>query len=97
MTRKILCLSCGTLKPMHPEDVLMGWHRRRVEIVSRMSVACDTCGSPCHDGAKCMCETMWRGEDEPEYWEAQYGDINYFKLVVGIVRDQAHGLSSEGN
>lgn len=32
MSRKILCEKCGVLKPMHPEDVLMGFKRRRVQI-----------------------------------------------------------------
>ncbi len=32
MSRKILCEQCGVLTPMHPEDVLNGFQRRRVEI-----------------------------------------------------------------
>lgn len=32
MSRKIVCEKCGVLKPMHPEDVAMGFHQRRVVI-----------------------------------------------------------------
>lgn len=34
MSRRILCEKCGVRenKPMHPEDVMNGFHRRRVEI-----------------------------------------------------------------
>ena len=37
MIRRILCAECDrkTNKPQHPEDVAMGWKRRRVQIRSK--------------------------------------------------------------
>jgi hypothetical protein len=32
MSREICCEKCGELKPMHAEDVLMGFKRRRIVI-----------------------------------------------------------------
>lgn len=35
MSRSIYCEKCGELQPMHAEDVAMGFHRRRVEIMAK--------------------------------------------------------------
>lgn len=74
MSRKILCPTCGELKPMHPQDVVTGIQRRRKWIDLYITVGCDNCGEPLHAQFKALCETMWRG-DEPEEWESVYGKV----------------------
>lgn len=88
MTRRIYCETCGVLKPMHPEDVMAGFQRRRVELRAKkpdvhqiqvnkktfnlQSLICDNCGNQIPDGAKAIAETMWRDGITPWDWEQDY-------------------------
>lgn len=79
MSRKILCSVCGVIKPMHPEDVVNGFHRRRT-ILQKLNqpVMCDLCGNVIEPGKmkhgeEPIAETIWRGDDlTPAEWEQYY-------------------------
>lgn len=73
MTRRIVCLKCGVLKPLPVEDVAAGWQRRRLHIKLFNDLICDLCGSELPHGTEALAETMWREEDVPDSWETQYG------------------------
>lgn len=76
MTRYIICMKCrARIKPMHPEDVAMGIHRRVVELavkrpeghgvtvdgehVEMPEIMCDWCNDPIHDGETALAVTNW--------------------------------------
>lgn len=72
MTRSIHCAECGTLKPMHPGDIIAGWSRRRVHITAAGSLRCDLCNVDL-SGKPAVAVTMWRAQEGvPEPWEWRY-------------------------
>lgn len=87
MKREIVCTKCGELRPMHPEDVMNGFHRRRTVLQAKRpsdhglaingefhplaSLICDHCGEKINDGDGAVAITMWQGV-EPYFWESDY-------------------------
>lgn len=45
---------------------------KETKTVSLETLQCDDCGEPIGDGAGAFAVTMWRGDDEPDNWEAEY-------------------------
>ena len=74
MSRVILCETCGRLKPMHPEDVVAGWQRRRRNLRIVRSLRCDCCNADLQN-KPAIAQSMWRGSCEPLEWEHHYGDV----------------------
>lgn len=83
MKREILCADCAKkVVPMHPQDVLDGFHRRIVPLLAKKpevhgvtvngefhpmrSLVCDHCATPISDGTVAAAVTWWCEHREGE-------------------------------
>jgi len=69
--RSLYCEKCGPVKPLHPEDVALGFKRRRVTIRQcAAGCVCDQC-SRALEGSPAIAETIYQGA-EPGNWEEEF-------------------------
>lgn len=87
-SRYLLCPTCADELHLHPEDVGMGFHERRISLTATKppglavvvngvphpvrQMKCDACGLPIPNGTKLCVAVTHWRGEEPDRWEEPY-------------------------